>query len=327
MRKLKNPIVKKIVLILLIVVLSFSLLSVGFSVIFFSWLFPRQDYISSIALNYDDVDSAVYPREEIELYSGKNRLSAYRYDAKDPKALVIIAGGIGSDCDAHLPEILYFLDNHYSVLCYSCTGVGESEGGGVVGLTQPALDLSSALDYVETLSLPVVIYGHSAGAHAAALFTDERDIKACVCIAGFDTAPELMLNWAEKRVGILADIEYPFMCLQNFFLFGERGFESASESLLQSDVPVLLVTGEYDEAVPYSCSVSSHIDKLGDPDVTELCVDSENRGSHTAIWLCEDSAAYRNALSPSDPIDKERANTLDEDFMKTVIVFFDKAVA
>lgn len=323
----RKRVLRKVILIFLIAVLSFSLISVVFSAIFWSVIFPRNDTASVYALSYDDVDHSAYPREEITLFSGENRLSAYLYPGKDPKALVVVAGGIGSDCDAHLPEILYFLDSGFSALCYSCTGVGDSEGEGVVGLTQPALDLCAALDYAEGLSLPIVIYGHSAGAHAAALYTDERDIRACVCIAGFDTAPQLMLYWAEQRAGILADIEYPFMCLQYFFLFGKRGFESASDSLVRSDVPVMLITGEYDTVVPYDCSVTARMEETDDPDVITLSVDPVTRGTHTAIWLSEDSVAYRYAMSFSDPFDKERANTLDDDFMKTVTGFFDRAIA
>lgn len=326
--KMNSPkrIFKRVFIVLLIVLILFSAVSVVFSAVFYSYLFPRQDYVSFIALSYDDIDSAVYPREAVELYSGENRLSAFYYPKEDAKALVVVAGGIGSDCDAHLAEILYFLDSGFAALCYSCTGVGESEGGGLIGLTQPALDLSCALDYADTLGLPIVVYGHSAGAHAAAIYTDERDLKACVCVAGFDTAPQLMHYWAEKRVGILADIEYPFMCLQNFFLFGDRGFESASENLYRSDTPVMLITGAYDAVVPYDCSVSKRIDEVDDPDVTQLCIDSVSRGTHVGLWYSEDSLSYRGSLSYDEPFDKQKANTPDEEYMETVTAFFEKAV-
>ena len=323
----RKKVLKRIILILLITVLSFSLISVGFSAVFWPALFPRNDTTPAYALSYDDIDHSNYPREAIALTSTQGELSAFLYPKDSAKGLVVIAGGIGSDCDSHLPEIVYFLDSSYAVLCYSCTGVGESEGGSLIGLTQPALDLSAALNYAETLDLPVVIYGHSAGAHAAAIYADERDIKACVCIAGFDKATQLMCQSAEKYVGPFADIEYPFMCLQNYFVFGSFGFESASQNLDRSDIPVLLVTGAYDEAVPYSCSITAYSDTKK-ANVETLSVDSENRGTHTAIWLSEDCAAYRNSLDEdTENIDKERANTLDDDFMKTVTDFFDKAIA
>lgn len=319
-------ILRRIIVILLIVLILFSAASVIFSAAFYSYLFPRRDDVSSIALSYEDVDSVLYPRETAELYSGENRLSAFYYPKEDAKALVVVAGGIGSDCDAHLPEILYFLDSGYAALCYSCTGVKESEGSGLIGLTQPALDLSCALDYADTLGLPVVIYGHSAGAHAAAIYTDERDIEACVCVAGFDTAPQLMHYWAQNRVGILADIEYPFMCLQNFFLFGERGFESAAENLYRSDTPVMLITGAYDAVVPYDCSISKRIDDVDDPDVTQMCIASVSRGTHVGLWYSEDSLSYLSTFSYDEPFDKQRANTPDEEYMETITAFFEKAV-
>lgn len=317
---------KRILTALLLVILVFSVLSVGFSVIFYQQIFPRQDARSAYELTYDDIDSSAYPREAVELYSGENRLSAYLYPQDEAKALLIVAGGIGSDCDAHLPEIRRFCDEGYAVLCYSCTGVGESGGSGVIGLTQPALDLACALDYAESLALPVLIYGHSAGAHAAAIYADEKEIRGVVCVAGFDSATQLMNLWSRRYVGVLADIEYPFMCLQHYFLFGLRGFKGASKSLYQSETPALLITGDYDSVVPYSCSITKNMEGLEDPETVTLSVSSETRGTHTAIWLSEESVLYRQSLSPFDPIDLEKANTPDEEYITAVIAFFEEAL-
>lgn len=321
-----KKIIKRILTVLLSVILIFSLVSVVFSVIFYARLFPRQDARAPFELSYDDIDGRAYPREAITLYSGENRLAAYLYRKENPKALIVVAGGMGANCDSHLPEIRRFCDEGYEVLCYSCTGVKDSEGSGVIGLSQPALDLSCALDYAEGLSLPILVYGHSAGAHAAAIFSDERDVRGVICVAGFESATQLMNLWAKRYVGILADIEYPFMCLQHFFLFGKRGFDSASKSLSQTQTPALLITGDYDSVVPYACSVTKYDESLDDPETKTLSVSSFARGTHTSIWLSEESALYRQTASLDDPIDIEKANTLDEGYITTVLGFFEEAL-
>ena len=223
-----------------VIALIYSVFSIGFSTYFYQMIFPRRDNTPALELTYADVDSSRYPRTEAEILSGDNLLEAYRYDADTPRALIVIAGGIGSDCDSHLPEILYFLDRGFSVLCYSCTGVCGSGGDSLVGPVQPSLDLSAALEYASHQSLPILIYGHSAGAFGAAIHCGDEAVKGCVCIAGFDSATELMHQTAQEQFGLLADIEYPALSFHNYLLFGSLGFQRASKKISESDTPVLI---------------------------------------------------------------------------------------
>ena len=326
--KVHTKTLKKVLTVLLILILSFSLISVAFSAMFFRVLFPRKDTLPKFEISYSEIDKDAYLRKPLEIYSGKNRLNAYLYNAESPKAVVIVAGGIGADCDAHLPEILYFVDHDFSVLSFSATGVQKSEGRGIIGLSQPAVDLKAVIDYLrEHLALPIVIYGHSAGAYAAALYADEEDVKGVVCMAGFDSSYELMYKSARERVSVLADIEYPFMCLENLFLFGGMGFERASENISRTDTPVMLVSGAYDQVVREEFSISSHSDEILNPNVTYVEIDSALRGTHTALWLSENSARYRIDCEDDSEIDKVKANKLDRGFMEEVLSFFQDAVS
>ena len=146
---------------LLIFVLSFVILSMAGSIAVFRIIYPRHDEPSRFTLCYEDIDSKTYPREELSFDSGGNRLTAYRYRCSDPVGLVVIAAGLGDGASAHLAEGMTFLDQGYDVFCYDATGVGESEGSGVIGLSQPGIDLRAAMDYIgadDSLSrLPVLL--------------------------------------------------------------------------------------------------------------------------------------------------------------------------
>ena len=91
----------------------------------------------------------------------------------------------------HLAEAIRFVENGYTVLLFDGTGTRASEGWGVRGLTQGALDLDAALDFVrkdeQLKELPLIVYGHSMGGYAAAVVTASHpEIDGIVSICAFD---------------------------------------------------------------------------------------------------------------------------------------------
>ena len=217
---MKRPFVRRLVSVLLIVLFSFCALSVVGSVVAFRVLFQRTDNLDSVVtLRYSRIDSKRYPRQEISFLSGENRLRGYLY-GKGSKGVIVIAPGISSDSEAHLPEIMRFLDSGYTALTYDMTGVCRSEGESRVGLQQAKRDLLAAIDFVRQEQLPIYLYGHSLGAYAVAAVLDETEVTAAICLSGFDSPVGMMHDSAKDYVGILADVEYPFLYLQNVLTFG-----------------------------------------------------------------------------------------------------------
>jgi phosphopantothenate synthetase len=129
---------------------------------------------------------------------------------------------------------------------------------------------------------------------------------------------------AKSRVGVLADLQYPFMCLQNFFLFGDKSDTSAISAINATDTPVMIVGGNSDEVVPDAISMLHKADKITNPNAVTLKIEEAYRGEHSTAWLSRDAAEY--VVTTKNPTDKTRANKLDEGFMKTVMEFFEKAV-
>jgi alpha-beta hydrolase superfamily lysophospholipase len=330
----------------LIFVFAFSALSMIFSVVVFGVLFQRVDSLD----NYVEITYALsgsgYRREKIGFGSGGNTLSGYLYPAEDPKGLVIIVPGMNSNSDSHLAEIMFFADNGYMSLCYDATGVCESGGDSTVGLQQSKRDLLAAIDYVkhrsEISNLPVYLYGHSLGGYAAAAVLDEADVKAAVCLSGFDSPVKTMHGKAKEYVGLLADIQYPFLYLQNIFVFGGDADDTAVESINSVSTPVLICHGDNDSTIPQSLSLYSREDDITNVNAEFYEVDKEYRDGHTYMWLSEKSAKYMaelqnelNDLSAANGgkipkavlddfysgVDVKKAMELDENFMNRVLGF------
>ena len=322
--------VKRVCIILIVTVLSYVLVSMAGSVIAFRFIFARTNTVNAFEMTYEDIDKTKYPREEVYFPSGGNRLFGCVYgQGGNSRGLVMVINGINSCIDRHLPEIVWFIDHGYSVFTFENTGVGKSEGDGTVGIAQARLDTAAAIEYIKTADklnkLPLLLYGHSLGAYAAAAaLEDAPEVKAAVCVSGFDSPNENMRYNAKKYVGVLADIQYPFMCLQNFFLFGGKSDDTAVDAINKSNKPVLIVGGGSDDTVPDEISILNKASSITNPNAVVVEIDEEYRGEHSTVWLSRDSAKY--LAEAENPTDKARANKLDEGFMRMLTDFYEKAL-
>lgn len=322
---------KKVCIIITVTVLSYVLSSMAASVVIFNVIFSRSGNVEAYELTYDDIDQDRYPRRETYFESGGNKLFSCLYEPKEKSTgLIILANGMNCRIDRHLPEIMYFIDNGYSVFTFENTGVGNSEGSGTKGIAQARLDVCAAIDFIredsELSKLPLLLYGHSLGGYAVtSALNDKDDICAVVCVAGFDSPNENMLNHAKRYVGFLADIQYPFMCLQNYFLFGNISDDTAIDAINGTDTPVMIIGGNSDDICTDDISIMGKADNITNPNAFTVEITEEYRGEHNSIWLSHDSAKY--LYETDSPDDKARANVLDEGYMKSIIDFYTKSMS
>lgn len=318
--------VKRVLVALLIFILSFSVISMIVTVVFFHTAFPRSDELSDFSYSYTQMADEGYPYQKVEFTSGGNTLSGYYYAPDNPAALVVIAAGFGDSGASHLSEMKTFVDNGYGVLCYDATGVGESEGSGKVGLSQPALDLRAALHYTAEddrfSDLPILLYGHSAGGYATATCVDDPRVKAAVIISAFDNPVQLMRESARDHVGLLADIEYPFLNIGNALTFGSEGGLRASVCMADADIPIAVIEGSDDKIIPASCRLSSYLE-LSDDNISLTVLDMPERCGHSDLWLSEAAIDARN--NGSDDI--SAANEPDPDFIRMVLSLYHNAIS
>lgn len=339
---------KRVIGFFLLFVFLFIALSMLSSVVIFGVLFHRVDSLNNyVQITYARADLD-YSREKISFESGENTLCGFLYSAKNPKGLVIVAPGMNSNSDSHLAEIMYFADNGYMSLAYDATGVCRSEGGSTVGLQQSKRDLLAAIDYSKSnpkiSNLPVYLYGHSLGGYAVAAVLGEADVEAAVCLSGFNSPVQTMHGKAKEYVGVLADIQYPFLYLQNRFVFGDDADATAVESVNSVDTPILICHGDNDSTIPYELSLYSRKDEITNVNADFYEVDEDSRDGHTNLWLSCESAKYmsdlQNELNDMNKsfggdipqsllddfysgIDVKKAMQLDEGFMNKVLEFID----
>ena len=348
---------QRIIICVAIVVCVFAIASLVFMAIFFTLYFDRNDLApDSIELTYDDVDAAMYPRETISFFSGENQLQAYIYGREngENRGLIVMAHGIDSGADSHLPETMFFVDHGWVVFAFDGTGTRSSQGAGINGLAQTRIDLSAALDYIEDDKdldeLPVVLYGHSMGGYAAAAaLADQHDVCAAVCVSAFNSPVDTMCYQVGNVAGVLGVIERPFIWLQNRLTFGEFADSTAIEGINVANIPVLVVYGMEDNVVPYdTIGIYAYRNDIANDQVRFLAVNEPYRDEHSTIWLTENAARYslqkwdewdnlHQVYGEDIPmdiwvefisgIDKEAMNEVDETFMKELDDFYSVAVS
>ena len=322
---------KRACIILLSAILAFILLSMAFSAVLFRILFARDESRNEVSLLYEDLDQTVYKCEEFFFPSGKNALHGRLFAAcGEARALLLFAGGVGSSCESYLSQVVWFVDHGFTVFTYDVTGSNHSKGSWRRGLPQAKLDLEAAIDYVkadEKLSrLPLLLYGHSLGGYAVGASLCEREgIAAAVCVCAFERPSDIMLRKAKDYMG--AFVGYPFMHLENFFLFGKDADCSAKESIDAVTMPVLIVKASDDTTVPEECSVGGRENDFANPNASVLTVTEEGRNRHSNLWLTAGSAKYlAQTLEEGGEVDRAKANVLDEDFMNCLYAFYTEAI-
>ena len=344
--KRKN-VLKRVIAILLSVIIGFTVLSMAGSVVIFKILYGRNELAGELEVSYSMIDSARYPRRQLEITSGGVKLNSFVYGESDSdaEALVIIAPGTNDSSEAHLAEMMFFVDNGCRVLAYDATGVKDSGGDGTVGLQQSKLDLRAVIAYAnENIGLPIVLYGHSLGGYAAAVCAGEKNVKGVISLSGFNSPVETMHCLAKRYIGIVADIEYPFLYLQNYFVFGENADPKAVDVINSVETPVLICHGSRDTVIEYDLSIYSHKDEISNPNVVCVSITDEKRSLHSGMWLEGESAAYLREKKLEykevsrtmtegelkrfgESFDAEKATRLDDSFMMMLLEFWKYALA
>lgn len=328
----QSKIISRVLTVLVILILLFSILSAGFTSIFFSVVFGRSDRIDPAELNYECLGEIAPQRKTLSFESEGNHLAGYLYlpEIQTKRGVVLIAAGIESGADSHLAETIYFLQNGFYVFVFDGTGIRQSEGRGVMGLSQSRIDTRNALALLReeplTDSLPIFLYGHSVGGYACASLCGEKNVSAVVSISGFVSPKETMMWYGRKKVGFLADLESPFLWMQNRILFGDDADISAVDAINATATPILIIEGSEDRTVPAEIAISSFQNQISNPNVTFVTVSEPYRNGHSFSWLSSEAAQYRVSVSEDVTIDPLYANTLNASFMKQIVAFFEKSI-
>ncbi len=153
----------------------------------------------------------------------------------------------------------------------------------------------------ETAGLPLLLYGHSMGAWAAAAVLGRTGAAGAVCVAGFDAPLDTVRFFMRRFGGAPALLGFPLVRLLGRLTFGRESNVSALRAVNATDKPVLIVHGSADDVVPDDISLFARAGELTNPNACALLVADEYRGTHSAAWLTREAArcllAHRAELS------------------------------
>lgn len=349
----KKKILKIILLTLVIVIAVFSAASFIIVKVNFDDVFGRTVLTDLTAtLHYKDVEKD-YPREMLSFMSGENKLQGYLYGSGNTKGLVVISHGQGGGAENYTAETVRFVDEGYQVFGFDNTGCYNSEGDNCIGLVQSVIDLDAALTYIEQeprfKELPILLYGHSWGGYAVtAIFNCDHNITASASVAGFNDPMQMIIEWARGMMGGFAYVEYPYIWLYNKTLFGGNLETTAVSGINNTDIPILLLHGTEDKTIGINESaIMAYRNDITNPNVQYKICDKPKQNGHSSLFHSAEGLEYIDKLNEEysalydqydgnipeeirrefyNSHDKFKCSELDEDFIESVLDFYENAI-
>jgi len=249
---------------------------------------------SKIFLSRKDFPS-LKEREVVRFPSGKNMLCGYLYRVDLAKGLLIYVHGIkGQADDYYAIGEDYFVRMGYDVFAIDLTASGRSQGMGIDGLHQSALDVKAAYEYILSRgdfdAMPKYLFGHSWGAYGVGASLNFPAVRpnAIAVLSGFDTPLKEMLGLPASKIGFEVDFGKEELEAALKARCGEYYDLSASKGIRNSKVPAIVLHGDNDTTVPMKASIFG---ALNEDEATKVLIPS--RG-HADVFLCDESVAYAN---------------------------------
>ena len=306
---------KKIAAVLIAAAAVLSAVIMGITALIMDVQFGRGDYppdrsSEHTAFGWYPAYEAEYPREEVEFPSGKLMLKGWIYGAENTDKLLVFAHGIGSGHEAYVNQLCWFVDQGWCVFAYDAAGSGDSPGDSTVGLVQSALDLSSALDYIEQndrlKDMPKVLLGHSWGGFAVGgVLNFDHDIEAAASLSGYAYPLEMLDQGAVNVLGKTgALLIRPFAHLYNRIVFGRNAKLNAVDGINKANIPFLAMHGESDEFVLYSLGIISQQDRITNPHA-EFETISGDYSHHNDYFHSDECNRYVASLTPGSEYSQE----------------------
>ena len=351
--------VKKILLIILGCVLA--LLLAGWwalSVVIYDQNINRRfESYEPYTLRLEDFEGL--ERTAYEFPSDKGQmLKGYLYSAGEgQRGIIVIAHGFGGGHNSYMDCADYFARHGYYVFAYDATGNDESEGDGVGGFPQGAVDLDYALTFVEQSgkfpALPIGLFGHSWGGYSVcSVLTYHPEVKAVIECSGCNASSDLFEAGGKHEAGDLIYTMMPFVKLHELVKYGKYASNTAMDGFNNSDADVMIVHSADDDVVPIEYGLDRFQEKYkDDPRFTFLRF--EDRGHNHIFndntYTDEFNAAFdkwcetldydyqasenkeRFAKDKADYIhrhlDRDRwSHRLDEELFGQFLAFYDKNV-
>lgn len=302
----------------------------------------------NLLATYDDYADR-YQREPASFELDGYTLRGYVYGPQNTRGLIVFRHGIFSQHQDYLPMVIAMVDKGWKVFAYDAIGCGESDGDSVIGFAQSPLDVAAAVEYARESgmagNMKVALWGHSWGGYGVAGALDLVDVDACVTMSGFDEPMKIIEAGARQTLGPFAFTQTPTLWLNNFLTFGQDANRKASQAILDSGTPTLIIHGIDDQTVPYDDAsiLANTLDNGNLPaNVSTKTYDKPGRSGHNDYFYSVESQEYlkdcskqlqqlldENGDDPDDPaviafmqdFDKLKANTADPELIDEIDAF------
>ena len=295
---------KRISIIIITILFTFSLVSMAVTKIIYDSLFTRYDETTPVPAALEQL---VQGREQLQYPCGEHLLTGYLYRTaaqEDLDTLVVLVPGFHASVDDYLWQIQSLTELGWSVFAFDTTGSCTSQGDSAVGFPQILTDLDETLKYVEKNGRfgynELVLFGHSRGGYAVCCaLAYDYDVAAVVSVSAINSAMEGVVGSATEYVGPLAYANYGFLWIYQAMLFGSRTLNmSADDEITDSHVPVLIVHGVNDETVPMEqYSVISHRDEIASAQVEYIVCTTPQQDGHTDLLFDSDGSANSQLMA------------------------------
>ena len=183
-------------------------------------------------------------------------LQGYLYSAgEEQRGIIVLAHGLGAGHNSYMDCADFFAQNGYYVFAYDATGNDKSEGEGVGGIPQGAIDLDHAITFVEESGefpdLPVMLFGHSWGGYSVcSVLTYHPEVKAVIECAGCNRSSDLFEAGGKQQAGNVIYTMLPFVRIHERIRYGKYASNTAMDGFAASDAAVMAVHSEDDSVVP-----------------------------------------------------------------------------
>ena len=294
---------KRLVLFVVVAIVGLSMAALVFDRAALSATYARvpTDQVASLLPSYE-LYRKDYPRTDEQFQLKGSTLRGHVYGADNDRALVIFRHGIFSQHRDYLPLITALVDKGWRVFAYDALGCGESDGDSALGMSQSPLDVEAAVDYARASGmagdLPVALWGHSWGGFGvAAALGRGADVDACITMSGYETPMKVLDYSATSSFGPIGKLQWPFLWLNTYADFGDDANPSASEAIVASGVPTLVVHGSGDTTVPLAGvsiydALQARRSDLPAGLVAFSLKDTEHRDGHNNYFYSPESQAY-----------------------------------
>jgi hypothetical protein len=296
--KSKKKITIIVSIILVVLILLFIVAPLGVSIGVYNSVFgERYTTYEPLAFKVSDFDGLKADRLQFTSNKGQ-KLIGYRYYVTDDKlkGVVIIAHGLGGGGhNSYMDSANYFAQNGYNVFAYDATGNDESEGEGTYGLPQGVIDLSYAIDFVESLDefkdLPIMLFGHSWGGYAVCnVLNYHPEVKAVVSLSGFNKSSDILKVQGENYLGSAINLLMPYVNVYESMKFGKYAKNTALDGFANSNAGVYIVHSKDDTTVPAQYGYDIYYTKYSNDARFKFKL-YENKG-HSYVYCSQESLDY-----------------------------------